>query len=87
MYEALKDYVLVEVLEAKEFSQGGIIMPQKQRNIEPRAGVVITAGPECHVSIQKGETVLFPKSAGIPIYVEGIECLILPEADLLLREV
>jgi len=86
----LGDRIMVEVLEAKEVSRGGILLPDSAKE-KPQEAKVIAIGkgrvsddgkviaPEVKVD----DTVLFGKYTGTEITIDGREYLILKEEDIL----
>ena len=86
----LGDKVIVEVLEAKEMSQGGIILPdsaqekpQEAKVISVGSGKVLANGKVVAPDVKAGDTILFGKYAGSEIKIEEKEFLIIGQDDIL----
>lgn len=88
-FRPLFDRILVKRLAAADKTPGGIIIPDsaKEKQIE---GEVLAVGPGRiepdgsirPLDIKAGNRVLFGKFAGTDIQVDGVECLILREDDI-----
>ena len=86
----LNDRVLVKRLEEELVTKGGIIIPDSAKE-KPMRGEVIAVGPgktgddgkRAKMSVEKGDKVLFNKYAGTEIKVDGVEYLMMREADIL----
>ena len=86
----LNDRVLIQRLEMEEKTAGGIIIPDSAKE-KPQRGKVVAAGPgkldedgkRVKMTVKKGDTVLFAKYAGTEFKLDGDECLILREDDIL----
>jgi chaperonin GroES len=86
----LGDRVLIQVLDAKEVSKSGIIIPDTAKE-RPQEGRVVAVGPgrindegnRIDPEVKKGDTVLYGKYSGTEVQVEGEEYLILRETDIL----
>ena len=87
--QPLADRIVVKVLEAKEVTKGGIVLPDTAQE-KPQEAEVIAVGkgkisdgkvvaPEVHV----GDKILFGKYTGTEITMDGKEYLILKEEDIL----
>ena len=88
--QPLADRIMVKVLEAKEMTKGGIVLPDTAKE-KPQEAEVISVGkgrvsddgkviaPE----VKAGDKVLFGKYSGTEITVDGNEYLILKEEDIL----
>ncbi|MCQ4575283.1 MAG: co-chaperone GroES [Candidatus Brocadiales bacterium] len=88
----LDDRVVIERLEAKEKTTGGIVLPESAKE-RPSRGKVIAAGKgrlgddgkRVPLSIKKGDNVFFSNYAGTEVTVDGKEYLIMKESDILAR--
>ena len=93
--ELLDDRVLVSQEKAAETTPGGIVLPDSAKR-EEQKGVVISVGPgkmlddgtRVVISVRPGDTVLFPKFAGMPIERDeeqgkGENRLVLREAEII----
>lgn len=88
-FRPLFDRVLVKRLDPVSMTKGGIIIPDvaKEKQIE---GEVLAVGrgriePDGSIrplDMKPGDRVLFGKFAGTDIQVDGVECLILREDDI-----
>ena len=86
----LQDRVIVRRVEEKEErSAGGIIIPDTAKE-KPQEGKVVAVGPGRRddgklvaVDVKAGDRVLFGKSSGSEIKIDGEEHLILREEDIL----
>jgi chaperonin GroES len=88
--QPLADRIMVEVLEAKEVSKGGIILPDSAKEKPQEAKVVAVGkgkvsdeGKVIAPEVKVGDKVLFGKYSGTEIVVDGSEYLILKEEDIL----
>lgn len=86
----LQDRVLVKRVKEEEKTQGGIIIPDtaKEKPIEGKvvavgSGKALDSGETRKLEVKKGDRVLFGKYSGTEVKVEGDECLILREDDIL----
>ena len=88
----LDDRVVIEPLEAEAKTDGGIVLPDTAKE-KPIKGKVIAVGPGVlledgkrgPMSLKKGDLVIFGKFSGNEITVEGEECLIMKESDVLAK--
>ena len=85
----LGDRVLVEPVEEKEQSVGGIIIPDSAKE-KPMQGKVLAVGQkldkdgkEIAFDVKKGDTVLLPKYGGTEIKLDGKKLQLVREEDLL----
>ena len=86
----LGDKVIVEVLGAKDRSQGGLYLPdsaqekpQEAKVLAVGSGKVLTNGKVVPPEIKTGDTVLFGKYSGSEIKLDGKELLIINQDDVL----
>ena len=86
----LGDRILVEVLEAKEKTKGGIVLPDSAKEKPQEAKVVAVGngktsdeGKVIPLELKAGDTILFGKYTGTEITVSDKELLILKEEDVL----
>jgi len=87
--QPLGDRLLVEVLEAKEKTKGGIVLPDTAKE-KPQEAKVIAAGKgkvqdgkTVPLEVKTGDKILFGKYTGTEITVDDKEFLILKEEDVL----
>ena len=85
----LGDRVLVEPIEEKEQTVGGIIIPDSAKE-KPMQGKVIAVGKkldkdgkEINFDVKKGDTVLLPKYGGTEVKLDGKKLQLVREEDLL----
>jgi len=86
----LHDRVVVKRLEEEESTQGGIIIPDSAKE-KPQRAEVLAVGPGkknddgtvVPTEVKKGDKVLFGKYSGNEITVDGEECLIMREDEIL----
>ena len=85
----LGDRVLVEPIEEKEQTVGGIIIPDSAKE-KPMQGKVIAVGKkldkdgkEIAFDVKKGDTVLLPKYGGTEIKIDDKTYKILSSSDIL----
>ena len=85
----LVDRVLIEPIEEKEQTVGGIIIPDSAKE-KPMQGKVIAVGKkldkdgkEIAFDVKKGDTVLLPKYGGTEIKLDGKKLQLVREEDLL----
>ena len=85
----LGDRVLVEPIEEKEQTIGGIIIPDSAKE-KPMQGKVIAVGKkldkdgkEIAFDVKKGDTVLLPKYGGTEVKINDKKLQLVREEDLL----
>ncbi len=86
----LHDRVIVKrVEETEQRSKGGIIIPDTAKE-KPQEGQVLAVGSGRRedgkvipLDVKTGDRILFGKYAGSEIKIDGEECLILREEDIL----
>ena len=88
--QPLGDRILVEVLEAKGKTKGGIVLPdsaqekpQEAKVIAVGSGRISEDGKKISLEVKKGDTILFGKYSGTEITVDDKEYLIMKEEDVL----
>ena len=90
--EPLADRVVVEPVEKEEEKIGSIIIPDTAKE-SPIEGKVVAVGPgkllddgkRAGMSLKKGDLVIFGKFTGNEITVDGKECLIMKESEVLAK--
>lgn len=88
--QPLGDRVLVEPLEEKETSKGGIIIPDTAKE-KPQEGKVVALGTgkldddgkKIAFNVKKGDRVLMPKYGGTEVKIDDKEYQIVREEDIL----
>ena len=85
----LGDRVLVQPIEQDEVKKGGIIIPDTAKE-KPQEGKIVAVGPGKHedgklvpMNVKKGDRVLYSKYGGTEIKLDGTDCLIMREDDIL----
>ena len=90
-FRPLHDRVLIKVLDSKEKTKGGIIIPDTAKE-KPQQGEVLAVGPGkrseqtgelISVDVEVGDTVVYAKYGGTEISSGGEELLILAARDVL----
>ena len=88
--QPLADRIVVKVLEAKEVTKGGIVLPDTAKEKPQEAEVVSVGkgrvsdeGKAIAPEVKVGDKVLFGKYSGTEITMDGTEYLILKEEDIL----
>ena len=86
----LQDRILVQRVEEKATTKGGIIIPDtaKEKPAEGKivavgAGKIGEDGKRIALDVKKGDKVLFSKYGGTEVQIEGDEYLIMREDDIL----
>lgn len=81
----LADRVLVQPANAEQKTTSGIIIPDTAKE-KPQRGVVVAVGEgkkDEPMTVKVGDTVLYGKYSGTEISFEGVDYLIMREADIL----
>jgi chaperonin GroES len=81
----LADRVLVQPANAEQKTSSGIIIPDTAKE-KPQRGVVIAIGEgkkDEPMTVKVGDNVLYGKYSGTEISFEGVDYLIMREADIL----
>lgn len=81
----LADRVLVEPMEAEEWTASGIYIPDTAKE-KPMKGTVKAAGPgtkDITMEVKVGDVVLYGKYAGTEISVDGKDFLMMKQSDIL----
>ena len=88
--QPLADRIMVEVLEAKDVTKGGIVLPDSAKEKPQEAKVVAVGkgkisdeGKLITPEVKIGDKILFGKYSGTEITMDGTEYLILKEEDIL----
>ena len=88
--QPLADRVVVRANERAQTTSGGIVLPETAAE-KPQAGTVVAVGrgrlsdrgTRVAPQVKAGDTVLYPRYAGIDVEVDGVDVLILDETDVL----
>jgi chaperonin GroES len=86
----LGDRILVRRVEEDEVQRGGIIIPETAKE-KPQQAEVLAVGPgrvndegkRIPLEVKAGDRILMGKYAGTEVKLDGEECLILREDDVL----
>jgi chaperonin GroES len=86
----LQDRILVRRVAEEEKTKGGIIIPDSAKE-KPSEGEVVAVGAGKTddkgkvraLEVKAGDRILFGKYSGNEIKIEGIECLLLREEEVL----
>ncbi|MDP2913401.1 MAG: co-chaperone GroES [Candidatus Omnitrophota bacterium] len=88
--QPLADRIMVEVLEAKEVTKGGIVLPDTAKEKPQEAEVVAVGkgkvsdeGKTISPEVKPGDKIMFGKYSGTEVTLDGKEYLILKEEDIL----
>lgn len=82
--QPLADRVLVEPAAAEEKTASGLYIPDTAKE-KPQKGTVVAIGngkKDEPLTVKVGDTVLYGKYAGTELSVDGIDYLIMREADI-----
>lgn len=88
--QPLGDRVVIEALEAKEKTKGGIVLPDTAKE-KPQEGKVVAAGKgkigedgkAVPLEVAVGDRVLYGKYSGTEVNIDEKEYLIVKEEDIL----
>jgi len=88
--QPLGDRIVIEVLEAKEKTKGGIVLPDTAKE-KPQEGKVVAVGKGrvtedgkiVPLEVKVGDKILYGKYSGSEINIEDKEYLIIKEEDVL----
>ena len=86
----LGDKVIVELLEARGMTKGGLILPDSAKE-KPQEGKIVAVGKGKTLSngkvvpptVKTGDKILFAKYSGSEVQVDGKDWLIMNEDDIL----
>ncbi|MBT9368929.1 co-chaperone GroES [Rhizobium sp. CSW-27] len=89
-FRPLHDRVVVRRVESEEKTKGGIIIPDTAKE-KPAEGEVIAVGPGARkdngelvaLDVKVGDRVLFGKWSGTEVKIDGVDLLIMKEADIM----
>jgi chaperonin GroES len=89
-FRPLNDRLLVKRSDAEETTKSGLFIPDSAKE-KPMQGKVLAVGcckklengMERPLEVQAGQTVFFRKYAGTEVTIEGEDCLILREDEVL----
>ena len=88
--EPLDDRVMILPLEAEEKTEGGIVLPDTEKE-KPQKGKVVAVGTgkllddgsRAKMSLKVGDIVLFGKYSGTEVKIDGEDYSIMSESDVL----
>ena len=85
----LADRVVIKMVEAEETTKGGIILTSAAKE-KPQVATVVAVGPgglvdgkEVEMIVKVGDKVLTSKYSGTGVKVDGEECTIVRQSDIL----
>ena len=85
----LADRVVIKMLEAEETTKGGIILAGAAKE-KPQVAQIVAVGPggvvdgkEVRMEVKVGQKVLISKYSGTEVKVDGEECTIVRQSDIL----
>ncbi|MFC4872956.1 co-chaperone GroES [Negadavirga shengliensis] len=82
--QPLADRVLVEPAAAEEKTASGLYIPDTAKE-KPQKGTVVAVGngkKDEPMTVKVGDTVLYGKYSGTELSVDGVDYLIMREADI-----
>jgi len=90
LLKPLGDRIVIELIEAEEKTQSGIVLPDSAKE-KPQEGKVVAVGTgrvlengqRVDLEVKEGDRIIFSKYAGTEVKYEGNEYLILRESDIL----
>lgn len=90
MIKPLNDRVLIKMVEAEETTKSGIILATNSQE-KPQIAEVIEVGPggkdengvNVEIQVKKGDKVITNKYSGTEVRYEGIDYIIVRNADIL----
>ncbi len=84
--EPLGTRVLIRPIEKESMTASGLVLPETSKE-KPQQGIIEAVGNEEEMlsGLAVGDRVLFPKYTGTEIQLEGVDYLIMEEADVLAR--
>ena len=90
--QPLDDRVVVEIEEAEQKTEGGIVLPETAKEKPQRGKVVavgqgkfLESGERVKPSLKEGDRVIFGKYSGTEVKYDGKEFKILRESEVLAR--
>ena len=85
----LADRVVIKTVEAEETTKSGIILAGSAKE-KPQVAEIVAVGPggvvdgkDVKMEVQVGQKVLISKYAGTEVKVDGEECTIVRQSDIL----
>ena len=89
-FRPLHDRVVIKRIEEEQKTRGGIIIPDTAKE-KPMQGEVLAVGPGARndkgelipMGVKAGDRVLFGKWSGTEVKLDGVDLLIMKEADIM----
>ena len=89
-FRPLHDRVVVRRVESEEKTKGGIIIPDTAKE-KPQEGEIVAVGSGTRddkgalvaLDVKVGDRVLFGKWSGTEVKLDGVDLLIMKEADIM----
>lgn len=89
--QPLHDNVIIKPISADETTKSGIVLPDTVDKERPEKGKVIAVGPgkqldngqRSTMEVQVGNEVMFKKYSPDEIKVDGEDCLVISESDII----
>ena len=85
----LADRIVIKMVEAEETTKSGIILAGSAKE-KPQVAEIVAVGPggvvdgkDVKMEVQVGQKVLISKYAGTEVKVDGEECTIVRQSDIL----
>ncbi len=85
----LSDRVVIKMLESKETTKSGIVLPGSAKE-KPQMAEVLAVGPggvvdgkEIKMEVKVGDQVIYSKYAGTEVKLNDIEYIIVRQSDIL----
>jgi len=85
----LFDRVLIKQVEAEETTKSGIVLPGNAQE-KPQEAEVLAVGPggvvdgkEVKMQVKVGDRVIYSKYSGTEVKLNGEECIIVKQSDIL----
>ncbi len=87
--EPLADRVVIKMVEAEETTKSGIILTSASKE-KPQMAEIVAVGPgglvdgkEVKMCVKPGDKVIVSKYAGNEVKIDGEECTIVRQSDIL----
>lgn len=79
----LGENVLIKPEKPEKKTKAGIFLPESASEEKPQEGKVIAVGDSDKIKVKKGQRVIFEKYSGTDIKIEGEECVIIKNENIL----
>ena len=87
----LYDKILIKPVIESDVSEGGILLPDSRQRERPQLGTVLAVGAGFYEygtfvtpTVKIGNKVMYGRYAGIEIEIDGDDCVVMPEKEILL---